>query len=105
MKEQQIWEGSAAELHTSLSHLAEAIEIDIHSKYVRFPKAPNKLRKHFQEIDSLLRTNGLIVNSYHWTSNDPKYTKNATIFKITKQFSQMKLDKVSSPSSPSSPQA
>ncbi len=103
MKERDSYEGSATELHGSLSNLADTLDIDIHSKFVRFPKASNKLRKHFQEIDSLLRTNGLIVTRSNWTSNDPKYTKNVTIFKITKQYSQMKL--VSSLSSPCSPQA
>jgi len=104
MKEQDNYEGSAADLHKSLVNIAEALEIDIHSKFVKFPRAPNKLKKNFKEIDSMLRSNGLKVTSFHWISNDPKYTKNATVFKITKQYSQMKLADLPSPSSLSSRQ-
>jgi len=104
MKEQVSYEGSAADLHKSLVNIAESLEIDIHPKFVRFPRAPNKLKQHFKQIDMMLKTNGLKVTSFHWTGNDPKYTKNATIFKITKQYSQMKLADLPSPSSPSPPQ-
>jgi len=103
MKEQDDYEGSASDLHKSLVNIANALEIDIHSKYVRFPKAPNKLKKSFKEIDSMLKANGLKVSSFHWTSNDPKYTKNATIFKIKKRYSQLKLVDLASPCSLSSP--
>ena len=104
MKEQSSYENSAADLHKSLVNIAESLEIDIHSKYVKFPRAPNKLKKHFKEIDSMLKANELKVSSFHWTSNDTKYTKNATIFSITKPYSQMKLGDLASPSSPSPPQ-
>lgn len=104
MKEQDNYEGSAADLHKSLVNIAESLEIDIHPKFVKFPRAPNKLKQHFKQIDLMLKTNGLKVTSFHWTSNDPKYTKNATVFKITKQYSQMKLEDLPSPSSPSSRQ-
>jgi hypothetical protein len=104
MKEQENYEGSAIELHRSLVNIANILELDIHSNRVRFPRAPNKLKKSFKEIDLMLNANGLKVSSSHWTSNDPKYTKNATIFKITKPYLQMKLVDLASPSSPSSPQ-
>ncbi len=104
MKEQDTYEGSAAELYKSLVNIANNLEIDIHSNYVRFPGASNKLKKSFKEIDSMLKTNGLKVSSFPWTLNDPKYTKHATIFKITKQNSQMKLTDLASLPSPSSPQ-
>jgi len=53
----------------------------------------------------MLKRIGFKVRKFSWTSNDSKYMKNATIFKISKTVIQSTLEKVSSPSSLSSPQA
>ncbi len=105
MKEQNEYEGTAKDLHASLVSFTRILDIDISSKYVIFPKAPNKLWKSFQEIDDMLKRNGFQVRKFSWTSNDSKYVKHSTIFKITKTVIQSTLDKVSSPSSLSSPPA
>lgn len=105
MKDKNVYEGTAKDLHGLLEHLAHALEIDIHSKHVLFPKAPNKLWKSFQEIDGMLKQNGIDIRKFQWTSNDSRYMKNATIFKITKTVIQSRLYNTCSPSSLSSPQA
>lgn len=52
----------------------------------------------------MLKNLGFIVESYHYTKNDGKFTKNATIVKITRRSNQTPLFAgVSSPCSPSSP--
>lgn len=105
MKEKNEYEGTAKDLHALLVSFAHALDIDIHSKYVIFPKAPNKLWKSFQEIDEMLKRVGFKVRKFSWTTNDPKYMKNATIFKISKTVVQSTLEKVCSLSSLDSPQA
>jgi len=76
MKEKNEYEGTAKDLHALLVNFARVLDIDIHSKYVIFPKAPNKLWKSFQEIDGMLKRIGLRVRKFPWTSSDPKYMKN-----------------------------
>jgi len=98
MKERDYFEDSASILYKNLVSLAEALEINVFSKYVRFPNAPNQLKKYVKEIQPLLKNNELSVTFEHWTKNDPRYTKNALIFKITKTIQQQRLDELPSPS-------
>ena len=105
MKFQDSYEGTASELYHSLLERANVLEIDVRSKWVRFPRAASGLGKSFKELDSLLKVNGLEAKKFSWTGSDKIHSKHSTIFKIFKTNPQMKLQELSSPSSPSSPQA
>jgi len=105
MKEQDNYEGTAAELYSSLLVRADALQIDVRNKWVRFPKAPNQLGRAFKEIDSMVKSNDLEVHKSIWTGSSKIHSKHSVIFKITKRTSQMKLEELSSPSSPDSSQA
>jgi len=105
MKEQDTYEGTAAELYSSLVGRADAMQIDVRSKWVRFPKAPNGLGKAFKEIHSMLKSNGIDIHKFIWTGSNKIHSKHSVIFKVTKRNSQMKLEESSSLSSPASSQA
>jgi len=102
MKEQGSYEGTAAELYSSLLGRADALQIEVRSKWVRFPKAPNGLGRAFKEIDSMLKSNGLEVHKSTWTGSSKIHSKHSIIFKITKRNPQMTLGESSSPSSSAS---
>lgn len=98
------YENTVANLYHHLVTKAEDTGINLQSKYIRFPRSPNKLKKDLVIVDSLLRNIGFIVETYHYTKNDGKFTKNTSIVKITRKDAQTPLfPQVSSPSSPSSP--
>ncbi len=105
MKEQDTYEGTAAELYSSLVGRADALQIDVRSKWVRFPKAPNGLGRAFKEIDSMLKSNDIDIHKFIWTGSNKIHSKHSVIFKVTKRNSQMKLEESSSLSSPGSSQA
>lgn len=106
MENKDSWEGTASSLYHHLVEIAQGQNqgIDLQSKYVRFPKSSNKLTKELVIVDSLLRNLGFIVETYHYGKNDGKFTKNASIVKITRKSNQSLLfPRVSSPCSQSSP--
>ncbi len=104
MKDYDEYETSASDLYAKLVVRAQALGIDISAKYIKFPRASNKLVKSLTECDYLLRNNGLIVDHYPWKKSDPKYTKKTMVIHIRKKAIQQKLEKVHSPYSLSSPQ-
>jgi hypothetical protein len=104
MNERESWENTASNLYQHLVTVAHDQGVDLQSKYVRFPKSSNKLTRELTIVDSLLRNLGFIVQTYHYSKNDGKFTKNSTIVQITRKSSQSNLfPGVSSPCSPSSP--
>lgn len=104
MENKDFWEGTASSLYQHLTTIAHDQGVDLQSKYVRFPKSSNKLTKEFVIVDSLLKNLGFTIETYHYSKNDGRFTKNATIIKITRKSDQSHLfSEVSSPCSPSSP--
>jgi len=104
MDEKESWENTASSLYQHLVTVAQAQGVDLQSKYVRFPKSSNKLTRELTIVDSLLRNLGFVIQTYHYSKNDGRFTKNSTIIKITRRSSQSNLfSGVSSPCSPSSP--
>jgi len=84
-------ESSVAEFYMDLKEWAESHNYDTYSKYSPFPKAPNKLVQHISRINPLLRNSGYEIQNYKNT-NDARFTKNATILKITQLTSPSSLD-------------
>ena len=106
MKNKQTYEDSASNLYKELIMISEELGIDLKTKFIKFPKASNKLTKHLKLVNSFLKTSGLIVHTYYYTKSDGRFTKHASIVRIDKKPDQDKLDnftKQPSPSSPSSP--
>jgi hypothetical protein len=104
MEGKESWENTASNLYQHLVTVAQDQGVDLQSKYVRFPKSSNKLTRELVIVDSLLKNIGFVVEAYHYSKNDAKFTKNTTIVKITRKSSQSPLfPGVSSPCSPSSP--
>jgi hypothetical protein len=104
MENKDFWEGTVSSLYQHLTTIAHDQGVDLQSKYVRFPKSSNKLTKEFVIVDSLLKNLGFTIETYHYSKSDGKFTKNATIAKITRKSSQSSLfSEVSSPCSPFSP--
>lgn len=104
MDERESWENTASSLYQHLVTVAQDQGVDLQSKYVRFPKSSNKLTRELTIVDSLLRNLGFVIQIYHYSKNDGRFTKNSTIIKITRRSSQYGLfSGVSSPYSPSSP--
>jgi len=105
MENKDTWEGTASSLYQHLIRIADDQGVDRQSKYVRFPKSPNYLTKELIVIQPLLRNQDIITESYHYTKNDGRFTKNASVVKIMKKTRQdtLRFPGTSSPSSPSSP--
>lgn len=104
MNDKNAYENSVQTLFNDLKILAANKGLQIESKYVHFPKIANQLSKELKIIDPILSKLGFKIESYHWTSSDDRFTKNAKIIKITKSTQQDTLDnnKSDNPSSPSS---
>ncbi len=106
MQSKKLVEDTASNIYKELTDIAQNNGIDIFSKYVRFPKGSNKLRKHLKIVEPMLKQHLIFTEAYNYTKSDGKFTKNASIIKITRKESQTTLEfnKQPSPSSPSSPQ-
>jgi len=107
MEHRNEYEDSMSNFYGEISHRLESSGIDLKERYLRFPKSSNKLRKHLIVLEPILKTNDIKIVFYSNTKNDDKYTKNATIVKITKRTRQKTIDNsfenLSSPPSLSSP--
>lgn len=93
-------ENTTSNLHFELSKITEELGIDLKSRFIRYPKSSNKLVKHLKMVHPFLKTSGILVESYHYTKGDGKFTKHASIVRLTKKQDQDNLDsfrKVSSP--------
>ncbi len=103
MENKDIYENTAHSLYNELVTIAKDEGIDLNSRSVRFPKAPNKLKKDVVMTETFLRSMGFSVEMYHYSKNDGKFKKNASIIKISRRNKQASLDDISKVSSPSSP--
>ena len=106
MDKKEMYEDTASNLYSELSKTAEQLGIDLKSKFIRFPKSSNRLVRDLRIVEPYLKTSEISIESYHYTKNDGKFTKHASIVKISKIPDQDNLDSfnnASSPSSPSSP--
>lgn len=99
MSDKDYFECSASDMFEKLVSMAESLKIGWNDKFVKFPKASNKLVKALTECDYVLRNNGLIVKCELYKKNDEKYKKKIMVIYVTKSTIQEKL----SPLSPLSP--
>ena len=95
MSDKDYFEASASDLFERLVGMAEALKIDWNGKFVKFPKASNKLIKALTECDYVLRNNGLFVKCNLYKKNDGKYKKKIMVIYITKSTIQEKLSSLS----------
>jgi len=94
MKDKKNYLDSASNIYTKLSEIAqEELKINLKERYVKFPKNANQITKHLKLVQPLLKSAGFIVESFHWTKNDPSFTKNTSMIKIIKIESQTTLEK------------
>lgn len=94
MKDKKNYLDSASNIYTKLSEIAqEELKINLKERYVKFPKNANQITKHLKLVQPLLKSAGFIVESFHWTKNDPSFTKNTSMIKIIKIESQTILEK------------
>jgi hypothetical protein len=94
MKYKKTHEDSALNFFNDVSKIAEEeLKINLKDRFIKFPKHYNQITKHLKVVKPLLKTLGFYVESYHWTLEDPKFTKHASIVKLTKIDKQKKLSK------------
>lgn len=94
MKHKKTHEDSALNLFNDVCTIAEEdLKINLKDRFIKFPKHYNQITKHLKVVKPLLKTLGFDVESYHWTLEDPKFTKHASIVKLTTIEKQKKLSK------------
>ena len=103
MEHKTMYEDAASSLYGSLAEIANEAGVDTKSRFISFPRSSNKLTKHLKIVDSILKSCGITVQTYHYTKNDGRFTKHASIVKITKKPSIEPLDSFGKRPSPSSP--
>jgi len=92
MKDRKIYQDSALNFFNDVSQIAEeSLKINLKDRFVKFPKHYNQVTKHLKVVKPLLRTSGFDIVTFHWTLEDPTFTKNASIVKIIKIEPQKKL--------------
>jgi len=105
MNDRESYEDSASNLYATLKEITESNGVDLKTQWVKFPKGSNKLVKHLKTVQSNLNTGGFVIETYHYTKHDKKYTQNTSMVRIQRKQNQQTLEiqKVSSPPSPPSP--
>lgn len=94
MKNKKEHEDSALNFFNDVTEIANIeLKINLRDRFIKFPKHYNQITKHLKVVKPLLKTLGFEVESYHWTREDPKFTKHASIIKITKIEKQKTLSK------------
>lgn len=92
MKDKKIHQDSALNFFNDVSRIAENdLKINLKDRFVKFPKHYNQVTKHLKVVKPLLKTSGFDVATFHWTREDPTFTKNASIVRITKIEPQKRL--------------
>ncbi len=108
MKERDHYEDTVSNFYKEMCKLAEVAEIDIESRAVQFPAAPNKIKQHIQRLKPNLRLIGLEVDIGPYTKRDGKHPKNRHVIYIDKSEQQgtllSEIDKLSLPSLPRLPE-
>ncbi len=100
MKGKDEYVDSISKYYSMLCMFAEDEGINIKSKYVKFPQAPNKIRWQINVLRSNFRIVGLDILMYPYTISDGKYTKGTQIIRIAKTTQTTNLSSLPSPSSP-----
>jgi len=94
MKNKKSHEDSALNFFNDISKIADKeLKINLKDRFIKFPKHYNQITKHLKVVKPLLKTLGFDVDSYYWTLEDPKFTKHASIVKLTKIEKQKTLSK------------
>lgn len=107
MRDKKTCLDSASNIYAKLSEIAqEELKINLKERFVKFPKNANQITKHLKLVQPYLKSAGLIVESFHWTKQNPIFTKNSSVIKIIKIDEQTELSdnlekKPSLPSLPS----
>jgi len=95
MKDKKVHEDSALNFFNDVSQIAENdLKINLKDRFVKFPKHYNQVTKHLKVVKPLLKTAGFEITTFHWTREDPIFTKNASIVRIIKIEPQKKIFEV-----------
>lgn len=92
MENKESYENTISHLYQELTSIAVKSDIDIHSRYIRFPKTSNYLTKELKIVDPAIKAIGFTVEIYSYTKSDGKFTKHASIVRITRKLIQSTLD-------------
>ncbi|MDE1766944.1 MAG: hypothetical protein KGI27_11855 [Thaumarchaeota archaeon] len=92
MENREQYENTISHLHQEITGIAVKSGIEINSKYIRFPKTPSYLKKELKIVEPLIKTIGFVVETYHYTKNDGRFTKNSSIVRISRRAVQSTLD-------------
>lgn len=101
MENKEFYENTIGHLYQELVSIAAKSDIDINSRYIRFPKTSNYLTKELKIVDPAIKAIGFIIEIYPYTKSDGMFTKHASIIRITRKATQSTLD-VSQVASPAS---
>lgn len=84
MNNKNEYENTVAKFYKEIIQLAQYEEVDIDSRYAKFPAAPNKVRQHIQKLKPTFRILGFEINISQYTKRDGKHPKNRHVIYITK---------------------
>ena len=85
MEDREEYENTTSRCFSELKTVAHSMEIESDSRFVQFPKAPNKLREEITKVMPILGKIGIMVDFSSYTKADGKYTKNSSVITIKKQ--------------------
>ncbi len=78
------YEETVPEFYNAVKTRAELECIDINSRHVNFPKAPNKIKEHITRLKQNFRTIGLEIDIAPHTKRDGRHPRNRQVIYITK---------------------
>ena len=84
MENKDKYESTVRDFYTEIVSMANQHNIEINSKYVRFPKAPNQFSNQINQLKSTLRKYDLEIRIGSYNSRDGKYPRGQSIINITK---------------------
>jgi len=104
MEKTNEYESTVSSFYRSIKARAESNDIDIQSKEINFPKAPNKIKPHIERLKPSLRNLGFSIQITAYNKRDGKHKRGLHIIHIQKISEENALDsKVDDVSPPSPP--
>ena len=86
------YENNVSSFYREIKGRADSNDIDIQSKYINFPKAPNKVRSHIARLTPNLRSLGFSIQITSYNKRDGKHARGTHIIHIQKIDERNALD-------------
>jgi|CXWL01.1.fsa_nt_gi hypothetical protein len=84
LKDRDSYEATVQEFYNTIKIHAESNGIDINSRHVNFPKAPNKIKEHVTRLKQNFRTMEFEIDIAPYTKRDGLHPRNRQVIYITK---------------------